>query len=132
MQSSLLATACSTANTTLPSPEPLSCLQEYEDELQRPTRPGIIDNGLLFADHGKLKDRLQEGEDYVFRTPETWRLLCKLYPGSGPEISSVILADGRPELYCFRYLVHRSSDLGGQPKEVQLSKEVSLPNCIPP
>ena len=85
-----------------------------------------MDNSPLFADKGKLKDGLQEDEDYVFRAPETWRLLCKLYPGSGPEISSVILADGRLELYCLRYLVHRSSDLGGQPKEVQLSKEVNL------
>ena len=84
-----------------------------------------MDNSPLFADNGKLKDGLQEGEDYTFRAPETWRLLCKLYPGSGPEISSVILADGRLELYCLRYLVHRSSDLGGQPKEVQLSKEVN-------
>lgn len=95
--------------------------QDFEDEAQRPARPPAINNTSLKG----ARTGLCEGVDYTFKSPGTWELFKKLYPGSGPDIPRPILADGRTEFFLYSFKVHRSSKPDYEPQNIHVSKSVS-------
>lgn len=100
---------------------------QYIKDIDRAPRPQPVNNSSLEG-----IESLAEGKDYTLKSPATWDFIREQYPGSGPDITRQVKADGRVEMPRVTYKVCRQADLKSDGKsddarDIQLSPEVFPP-----
>jgi hypothetical protein len=100
--------------------EDRDAVQEVE-EAERPQRPGPVDTTVLTS---QVADDRLEGIHFTFKSPQTWQLLERMYPGSGPPLPRTLLPGNKAHFYQRNFKVHRYSDATAGPITFKVPRDV--------